>query len=212
MKDESKKILFAVLFFSALWGLSEAVLGGLLYRYQTPYASVWLTVIGFSILTVARWYLPQKGMMLLIAALAMLYKFMNAPFFACHLLGILLLGLGYELFFNIIKLKHRSFGAVLATYTGYALFALMITYVFRYSHWTDAGLSKIANHIFINGTLAALGSAFVVPLSHRFGKWLQNHNYRFDLTESFARAQLTTLTGGMWLFALATLVYQSWQA
>jgi hypothetical protein len=211
MKKGIIAILFVVLFFSALWGLSEAVLGGLLYRVEIPYASVWLTVVGFSILTVARGYLPQKGMMSMIAALAMLYKFMNAPFFACHLLGILLLGICYDFFFNVLRLKNKSVAAVLAAYAGYSLFALMITYVFRYPHWTEAGLSKIANHIFVGGTFAAMGSALAVPLSYRFGQWLRNHHYRVDFIESFARIHMAVVTGGMWLFALSVFVYHSCQ-
>ena len=86
-----KEYILAVLFFGGLWGLSEAVLGDALYRVNMPYASVPLTAIGFLMMTIARVYYPRRGTATLVAACAMLYKFLNVPFFACHLLGILLL-------------------------------------------------------------------------------------------------------------------------
>lgn len=204
-----KKYIFGILFFSSLWGFSEAVLGGFLYSHDIPHASVYLTIIALSILIVSSGYLPQKGTATIIAAFVMLYKFMNTPFFACHLLGILLLGGCFDLFFNVLKLKSRAICAALTVYTGYSLFALMLAYVFKYSPWEEAGLAKVVNHIGIGGTLAALGCALAVPLSHRFGKWLQTKkDYSIDLKSSFARAQLTFITAGMWLFALVTFVVQ----
>lgn len=204
-----RKYVFGILFFSSLWGFSEAVLGGFLYSHDMPHASVYLTIIGLSVLTIARGYLPQKGTSTVIAAFAMLYKFMNTPFFACHFLGILLLGGCFDLFFNVLKLKSRAICAVLTVYSGYTLFALMLAYVFRYSPWVEAGFAKVVNHIGIGGTLAAMGCALVVPLSHRFGQWLQTKKtYSVDLKSSFARAQLTFVTAGMWLFALVTFIVQ----
>jgi len=200
----NKGYIPGILFFSSLWGVSEVMLGGLLYRFDMPYSSVYLTVVGFSILTIARVYLPGRGISSAIAAFAMLYKFMNAPFFACHLLGILSLGICYDLFFNFLKLRNRAIGAALAAYAGYSLFALMITYVFRYNHWVEAGLTKVLNHVGIGGTLAALGCALVVPLSHKFGERLQTNKARTDLANSFAHARLALATAGMWLFALIT--------
>ena len=204
-----KKYILGILFFGSLWGFSEAVLGGFLYRNNMPHASVYLTIIGFSILTIASGYFPQKGIAVAIAAFAMLYKFMNTPFFACHLLGILLLGICYDLFFNFLRLKNRSISAVLAVYSGYTLLALMLTYVFRYSHWTEAGGTKIVNHIGVGGTLAALGCAMIVPLSYGFGEWLQTKKaYSADLAGSFVRGRLAFVTAGMWLFALVTFMVQ----
>ena len=83
-----KEYILGILFFGSLWGFSEAVLGGLLYHFDVPYSSVFLTIIGFCILTVAVVYLPKTGISSAIAAIAMLYKFLNTPFFACHLLEL----------------------------------------------------------------------------------------------------------------------------
>lgn len=205
----NKKYILGILFFSSLWGFSEAVLGGVLYRYDVPYSSVYLTVIGLSVLTIAIVYLPAMGTATAIAAFAMLYKFLNAPFFACHLLGILMMGACYDLFFNVLKLKSRAVCAVLTVYSGYALFALMITYVFRYEHWVEAGFAKIINHVGIGGTLAAIGCVLIVPLSHSFGEWLRRRQVRTaDLAGIFMRAKPALVTAGMWLFAVGAFVMQ----
>jgi len=205
----NKKYILGILFFSGLWGFSEAVLGGRLYGNDVPYSSVYLTIIGLSVLTIARVYLPAVGTATAIAAFAMLYKFLNAPFFACHLLGILMMGACYDLFFNVLKLKSRAICAALTVYAGYALFALMITYVFRYEHWAGAGFAKIIHHIAAGGTLAALGCVVFVALSHRFGQWLQTKQvHTANLAGTFARAKPALVTAGMWLFAVAAFVMQ----
>jgi len=205
----NKKYILGILFFSSLWGFSEAVLGGFLYRYDVSYSSVYLTVIGLGVLTIARIYLPAIGTATAIAAFAMLYKFMNAPFFACHLLGILMMGACYDLFFNVLKLKSRAICAALTVYAGYGLFALMMTYVFRYEHWAGAGFAKVMNHVGIGGTLATIGCIVFVPLSHRFGEWLQTKQvHTADLAGAFGRAKPALVTAGMWLFAVAAFVMQ----
>ncbi|OHB75537.1 MAG: hypothetical protein A2Z25_07495 [Planctomycetes bacterium RBG_16_55_9] len=168
-----KEYVLGVLFFGGLWGLSEAVLGDALYRANVPYASVPLTAIGFIVMTVARAYYPQKGTATLIAACAMLYKFLNVPFFACHLLGILLTGMCYDLFFCVLKIKSRSVSAAAAAYLSYALFALMITYIFHYEHWVQGGFAKVLRHVGISGSVAALACAVLVPVSSRFGEQLR---------------------------------------
>ncbi len=158
-----KEYILAILFFGGLWGISEAVLGDALYSANVPYASVPLTVIGFVLMAVARVYFPQIGTATLIAACAMLYKFLNAPFFACHILGIFLTGVCYDLFVSVFKIKNRSLSAAAAVYLSYTLFALMITYIFRYEHWVQAGFAGVLRHIVISGSMAALACAILVP-------------------------------------------------
>jgi hypothetical protein len=203
-----KEYILAILFFGALWGISEAVLGDALYRADVPYASVPLTIIGFVIMAFGTVYFPQrKGTATLIAACAMLYKFLNAPFFACHLLGILLMGLCYDLFFSILPTKNRSLSAVAATYLNYALFALMITYAFRYDYWLQAGFAKVLRHITISGSIAALGCAVLVPLSFRLGERLKaNLAMPFRLRLQLAPGSVSVVTIGLWVFSLMAYI------
>jgi len=198
-----KEYILAILFFSGLWGMSEAVLGGALYRADVPYASAPLTVIGFIILTFARAYFPQKGTATLIAACAMLYKFLNAPFFACHLLGIFLTGLCYDLFFNVFKVNNRSLSAAAATYLSYALFALLVTYIIRYGYWTQAGFTKVLQHVGIGGSIAALGCAALVPLSFWMGEQFKvNYATPFKLRLQLVPGGISVLTIALWIFGI----------
>ena len=105
-------------------------------------------------------------------------------------------------------MRNRSVSALAVIYSDYTLFALMITYLFRYEHWVEGGAGKIVNHIFIGGTLAALGCVLAVAVSQKFGEWLQTRKGRADLADSFARVRFGLVTAGMWLFALAMFVVQ----
>jgi len=198
-----KEYILGILFFSGLWGISEAVLGDALYRADVPFASVSLTVIGFIILTFACVNLPQKGTATLIAVCAMLYKFLNEPFFACHLLGILLMGACYDLLFNVLKMKKGFFSSALVTYLSYASFALLITYCFRYGSWPQAGFAKVLRHVGISGSMAALGCAVLLPLSFHLGEKLKaNFPMPFHLQLRLVPGSVSVLTVGLWVFSI----------
>jgi len=202
-----KEYILGVLFFGGLCGISEAVLGNALYRAEVLYASVPLTIIGFIVMTIAKVYFPQKGTATLIAACARLYKFLNVPFFACHLLGILLMGICYDLFFSVFKIKSRSLSAAAATYLSYALFGLMITYVIRYEHWVQGGVTEVLRHVGISGSMAALGCAVLVPLCFRLGERLKtNFVMPFNLRLQLVPGGVLVATVGLWVFSLMAYI------
>lgn len=202
-----KEYIFGVLFFGGLWGISEAVLGDALYSANVPFASVPLTVIGFVIMAVAHVYFPQIGTATLIAACAMLYKFLNAPFFACHLLGILLMGVCYDLFFSVFKIKNRWLSATAAVYLNYVLFALMITYIFRYEHWVQAGFAGVLRHVLISGSMAALGCAILVPVSFSLGQQIKANSAKpFNLKLKFVPSGVLAITIGLWIFSIVAFI------
>ena len=201
-----KEYILGVLFFGGLWGISEALLGGALYRSGVPYASVPLTIIGFIILTFARAYFPQLGTATLIAVCAMMYKFLNTPFFACHFLGIVLLGASYDLFFSVLNIKNSSVKAAAATYLGYVSFAVMITYLFRYPYWVDRGFAGVMQHILIGGTITALGCAIMVPLSERWSQSLRSvQDTPFGWGRQLVPAGTSLVTTGLWAFGVMML-------
>jgi hypothetical protein len=203
-----KEYILGILFFSGLWGISEAVLGDALYSANVPFASVPLTVTGFVIMAVAHVYFPQIGTATLIAACAMLYKFLNVPFFFCHLLGILLMGLCYDLFFSVLKIKSRSLSAAAAVYLNYLLFALMITYIFRYEHWVQAGFAGVLRHVIISGSMTALGCAILVPVSLRLGRHIkENYAGPFNLKLEFVPGGVLAVTIGLWIFSIVAFIF-----
>lgn len=184
-----KEHLPAILLFGGLWGFSEAILGDALYSASVPFSSVYLTVIGFFLLAVALQFVPHRGGSTLIAFLAMLYKFLNVPFFACHLTGIALLGLSFDLVFGRgaretcaeagsipgrrSSLRVAGLRAVLASYLGYALFYLAMIFVFRSEFWRGKGIGGWWQHVGVGGSLAAVGCALAVPLGLALGRRLR---------------------------------------
>jgi hypothetical protein len=201
--EVKREYILGVLFFGGLWGLSEAVLGNALYAAQVPHASVPLTAVGLVVLTAARACFPQKGTGTLVAACAMLYKFLNAPFFGCHLLGILMTGACYDFAFDVLKVRLRSLAGAIVAYLSYTAFALMITYVFRYPHWVQGGPALVLRHIFVEGSMAALICAAVVPLSARLGERLKTCSLMpFGQLRYPIPGGLSLLTLGLWVFAV----------
>ena len=199
-----KGYLLGVLFFASLWGLSEAGLGGYLYSNHIRYASVPLTIVAFIILTIAKLYLPQKYSATMIGAVAMLYKFLNTPFFACHLLAIFLLGVSYDLVLNFFKIKSKALFGLVATYLGYILFALTITYVFRYHYWIEEGLPRILRYVGLSGTLTALSNFVAVPLSFNLGQVLKEKLINpFEFKSRLATTSISVITLALWFLGIA---------
>ena len=200
-----KEYVLGILFFSGLWGVSEAFLGDALYTANVSYASVPLTVVAFIVLSFARACFPQKGTATLIAALAMLYKFLDTPFFACHLLGIVLMGICFDLIFGTLRIKNRSLAALLTVYLSYGSFALAITYVLRYEFWRQAGITKVLTHIGIDGSIAAVVCAVLVPLSFRLAERLRaSLASEISLSGRFAAGSVSAAAIGLWVFGVAT--------
>ncbi len=204
---KKKEWILAMLFFGSLWGVSEAVLGGVLYRNNVPHASVLLSVIGFVVLTFAWVYFPRAGTGTVVAACAMLFKFLNTPFFACHLLGILLMGGCYDLFFGVFKIRRRWLSALAATYLGYALFAMMITYLCAYAPWAKGGLPKVLGHVAIGGSLAALAGAVLVTWSFRAGERLKARLASpFAPRFQWASGLISATTFALWALVATTYI------
>lgn len=198
----TKKYILGILFFSGLWGLSEALLGGQLYSKEIPYASLLLTVIAFIILTVACFYMPRVGVAAAIAICAMMYKFFNQPLFVCHLLGIAILGICYDIFFVVLKINSKSLAAFAAALVNYTLFALMMTYVTNNGFWNS---TKMINHIY-EGIIAAAACAIVVPIVFRIVEYINGKAELKPVSWKPAPAVSFCVIAGVWGFSFVSLV------
>jgi hypothetical protein len=164
-----------LLFFGSLWGINEVITGEILFQNQVFLAAVWLSAWAFFILAAARGITNKPGTSVVIAGIAVAFKLVNAPPFYCHLLAIFLLGVGFDVAATLlIKRKpenffRRALAGIAGAYGGFALFALIITYVIRYEYWVVGGGAKVINHILVDGSLAAVVSAFLVPIGYKFG-------------------------------------------
>jgi len=204
-----KDLILGILFFSTLWGISEAGLGGIFYRYNVPHASSYVTIVAFVILAFTKVYLPQKWSGSMIGAIAMLYKFLNTPFYACHLLAIFLLGVSFDLIFSVLKVKNKAIGGVAATYLGYWLFGLTITYVFHYHYWTVEGFPKILRYVGTSGTIASLVNAFVVPLSFRLANNLKSRQINlYAFRSKLATNSMSLVIVAFWILGAIRYIAQ----
>ena len=171
---KSAKTWIWLLLFGSLWGVVEVVVGEFLFARRVPFASVWLTAWAFLMLAAARGVWNAPGSSSAVGAVASLYKLAYAAPYFCHLLGIFFLGLAFDIFATmLLKDKRaqawkRSLTGALSVYTGFALFAVLITYIARYRPWVAGGLSRVARHVFVSGSYAALVCLLVVPA----GVWI----------------------------------------
>lgn len=194
--------ILGVLFFSGLWGLSEAFLGGALYSAHIPGSSIILTVIAFGILAISRSYLPQKGTATLMGLFAMLFKFFNSPFFACHFAAIAIAGISFDLFFSILNVKNKAIAGFAAAFFSYTAFAVFMTFIVRYSpYWTES-MAKFNGHI-IRGIIAAAVCTVFVPIMLRAGQSLKvKVDKPFSFKWKAAQGTISVATAGLWVFSL----------
>ncbi len=167
-----RQVILGIVFFGTLWGVSEVFLGETLYRAEFRYSSVSLSLIAIILLSIARHFIPGFGTATLIACCAALYKltamaatFLGTPIYFCHLLGIVTFGVAYDLAFLLLSRRSKAVCAVATSYLGYALFAVIITYVVRYHPWVSGGWEKVWKHVSLAGSLTAIGAAVLVPLT-----------------------------------------------
>ena len=190
--------------FGSIWGMNEVFLGDILYRNDVQGSSVILTAMALFLLAVSRGMINKPGSSALIGAFAVLFRLANTAPSYCHLLGIFLLGVTFDVFSSLlVKNKGQAplrWGAagMLSALGNNALFAFLITYVFRYEYWVAGGLSKVLQHIFINGSIATVIAALLVPLGFIIGK---NGGILFDRRPRWSYAG--TILGSIALWTVA---------
>jgi hypothetical protein len=190
--------------FGSIWGINEVFLGDILYRNDVKNSSVILTVMALFLLAISRGMINKPGSSALIGTFAVLFRLANTAPSYCHLLGIFVLGVTFDVFSSLlVKNKERAplrWGAtgILSAFVNNALFALLITYVFRYEYWIVGGFSKVFHHIFISGSITTVIAAFLIPLGFIVGK---NGGILFDRRPRWSYAG--TILGSIALWTVA---------
>jgi hypothetical protein len=204
---KSKPFMWLFLF-GSIWGINEVFLGELLYQNEVQYSSAILTAIALFLLAVSRGMINKPGSSTLIGAFAVLFRLANTAPSYCHLLGIFLLGATFDIFSTIwvrdgekMPIKWGLTGAMCA-FGNNVLFALLITYVFRYEYWVAGGIQKVSHHILNSGSISALLAAFLVPLGFLVGR---NGGIIADNRPRWSYAG--TIFGSIALWAIALLLY-----
>lgn len=176
-----------LLLFGSLWGINELVTGEILYNVDAPGSSVILTAIALLILAMARGMLNKPGTSTVVGIVAVLFRFTNTAPSYCHLFGIFLLGVTFDVFSSILikgktKVSWRhSLTGITTAYSNNIVFALLMAYVIRYKYWVAEGFPKVAQHMYGSASLAALLSVLLVPLGFwaglNSGAWAERRPY-----------------------------------
>ena len=83
----------------------------------------------------------------------------------------------------------------------------MITYVFQYAHWVEAGFSGVLRHIAISGSMAALGCAVCVPICIQLtGRFKTKLNQAFNMHLQPVPRGVLAITIGLWIFGIAAYI------
>lgn len=175
-----KETFLGLIFLGSLWGAMEVFLGDFLYSIGAFHPSIILTSIALGILAFGRRYCPGPGSSIIIAAVAVLFRLINASPYYCHLFAILLDGVAFDIMATLLANKvesrfiRRGIMGSFSAYLGYSLFGFIMTYVVHYPHWVRIGLPGILNYVGFRGSLAAIGSFFSVPTGYLVAGFLEH--------------------------------------
>jgi hypothetical protein len=159
--------------FGSLWGLMEVLGGEAFFKRAVPHAAVVLSAWALLMLAVARIVWNRPGTSTLVGAFAALFKLANAAPYYCHLVGIVMVGLTFDIVVSLLarKIKPLSWtsplSGILTPFLANALFGVFQGYIIRYKFWAGNG-PKVLNYILVTGGLTALAGLVLVP----FGFWL----------------------------------------
>ncbi|MBU0742338.1 hypothetical protein KKA85_04840 [bacterium] len=156
--------LVCLVLLASAWGLSELI-GGETIR---------LTVVALLLLAAARALVNRPGSSTAMAAIAVLFKSVNAPPFFCHLMGIALLSVAFDLAATLLWRDDRgaflraALTGAISAYLSSFLFATSMVWIFKYKDWAEGGLERIGEYTLYPGSPSAFAALIVVPV----GLWL----------------------------------------
>lgn len=214
-----QEVMWIALFGTA-WGLNELLVGGAFYKAHPDGAPVWLIAFGVIMLAMARSVANRVGSSVVLGLIAALFKSVNTQPFVCHILGIVMLGLVFELVYDFLLLKHplsrtrtgnpirskspmRSGILIRLGIAGFSsvllsniLFALLLAVILREEFWVANEYAKAYQYILVTGSLSAAVSAVTVPLAWKAGERLADWTGRFP---AWAVGGAAAGTGIIWI-------------
>lgn len=153
---------------ASAWGLNELI-GGETFV---------LTAVALLLLAVARALVNRPGTSTAMAAIAVLFKTVNTAPFLCHLVGIALIGIAFDLTATLLWRRDRkpylraAITGVTCSYLSCFLFAASMVWVFEYKFWAGGGLESVGQYMLSSGSRGAVTALVVVPLGLWVGRLL----------------------------------------
>lgn len=160
----------------AAWGLIEVVAGKIAYDLDSTRVPVWLVGWAILMLAASRAVVNRPGAATAVAMVAGLFRAVNAEPYFCHILGIVMLGVAFDVAATLLvrsrtrNLLRLAITGVLTVYAAHSVFALFSTYILGAEIWLENGAAKLVDHVFITGSFCALAAAVAAPLGYELGK------------------------------------------
>lgn len=190
--------------FGSLWGLMEVLAGEAFFKNAVPHATVVLAGWALLMLAVSRAVWNRPGTSALVGVFAALFKLVNAAPFYCHLVGIVVVGVAFDVAVTLLvrKMKPLSWRSSLAgavtPLAANTFFGIFMAFVIRYKFWAVEGWPKVIDYIVVTGGLTALAGIVLVPL----GFWLGENAESLSLRRPrLALAGAMTGLAAVWTLA-----------
>ena len=170
----TRKILWVLVLGSA-WGVAEIFGDDLFGGLGVGEASIWLAAWAVLILSIGRGVWNKIGSSAIIGLVAATFKFIGPSPNYCHLLGIVSLGLVFDLFASSL-LTHKSqwwrhaLVGLLTAYGARAFFVLYSVHIAHFERWVEGGTQMALDHVVSSGSVVALAALFLAPLGFRIGE------------------------------------------
>jgi len=165
-----------VLVLGAAWGVAELFGEDLLAGLGVGEASIWLAAWALLILSIGRGVWNKIGSSAIIGLVAAAFKFIGPSPNYCHLLGIVSLGLVFDLFASTLLSHGRSqwwrhaLVGLLTAYGARAFFVLYSVHIAHFERWVDGGTQMAFDHVAVSGSVVAIAALFLAPLGFRIGE------------------------------------------
>ncbi len=177
----TRNILWVLVLGSA-WGVAEIFGEDLFGGLGVGEASIWLAAWAVLILSIGRGVWNKIGSSAIIGLIAAALKFVAAAFNFigpspnyCHLLGIVSLGLVFDLFASSLLSHGRSqwwrhaLVGLLTAYGARAFFVLYSVHVAHFERWVEGGTQMAFDHVVGSGSVVAT-ALLLAPLGFRIGE------------------------------------------
>ena len=201
-----EKIL-VVLLLGSVWGALELFGRDLLRSAGVADKSAVLFGLGIIILYASKRLIDFPGSVIIMALIAGLFKTASSEFYACQFTAVVINGIVFDLAYSFFRtrlnagLLFRALAAPVITYTSYAAFALLATYVLRVGTWASAGGEEVRAYLGMDALIASLISIVTIHLGYYLGNALQPYALPGKLRTPVAAFRIASvvLVAAIWI-------------
>jgi membrane protein DedA with SNARE-associated domain len=173
-----EKILVVVVL-GSLWGAVELFGRDLLRAAGVPGKGALLFGFGVIILYASKRLVDVPGSVVVMAAIAGLFKTASSHFYPCQFAAVMINGIVFDITCSAFKGRldssavYRTIAAPVIVYASYAVFAFLATYVLREESWVAEGWAGIRLYLLSSAVTAALISMVTIHLGYYLGNALR---------------------------------------